>query len=70
LVWLFQEFQNSDPKQVPQLLSDHPANGTRVETLKQHFRENPSIFCKFDSRPETATPFVIPKDAPERFLGP
>src|SRR5271168_3900695 len=44
LVWLFQEFQNSDPKQVPQLLSDHPANGTRVETLKQHFRENPSIF--------------------------
>ena len=70
LVWLFEEFQNADPKQIPQLLSDHPANGTRIKTLEQHFRDNPSVFSKFDSRPESASPFVAPKDAYERFLGP
>jgi beta-barrel assembly-enhancing protease len=70
LVWLFEEFQNADPKQIPQLLSDHPANGTRIETLEQHFRDNPSVFSKFDSRPESASPFVLPKDASERVLRP
>jgi beta-barrel assembly-enhancing protease len=70
LVWLFEEFQNADPKQIPQLLSDHPANGTRIRTLKEHFRDNPSVFAKFDSRPESASPFVLPKDASERFLRP
>ena len=68
LVWLFEEFQNADPKQIPQLLSDHPANGTRIKTLEQHFRDNPSVFSKFDSRPESATQFVVPKDAGEQFL--
>jgi hypothetical protein len=67
---LFEEFQNADPKQIPQLLSDHPANGTRIRTLKEHFRDNPSVFAKFDSRPESASPFVLPKDASERFLRP
>jgi beta-barrel assembly-enhancing protease len=68
LVWLFEEFQNADPKQIPQLLSDHPANGTRIKTLQQHFRDNPSVFSRFDSRPESATQFVVPKDAGEQFL--
>jgi predicted Zn-dependent protease len=68
LVWLFEEFQNADPKQIPQLLSDHPANGTRIKTLQQHFRDNPSVFSKFDSRAESATQFVVAKDAGERFL--
>ena len=49
LVWLFEEFQNADPKQIPQLLSDHPANGTRIKTLQQHFRDNPSVFSKFST---------------------
>jgi beta-barrel assembly-enhancing protease len=68
LVWLFEEFQDADPKQIPQLLSDHPANGTRIKTLEQHFRDYPSVFSKFDSRPESATQFVVPKDAGEQFL--
>jgi predicted Zn-dependent protease len=68
LVWLFEEFQNADTKQIPQLLSDHPANGTRIKTLQQHFRDNPTVFSKFDSRPESATQFVVPKDAGEQFL--
>ncbi len=70
LVWLFEEFQNVDPKQIPQLLSDHPANGTRIKTLEQHFRDNPSVFSKFDSRSGSATPFVVPKDEAEHFLRP
>lgn len=41
LTWLFQDFQNADVGQIPQLLSDHPANGTRMRTLEKHFRDNP-----------------------------
>jgi predicted Zn-dependent protease len=70
LVWLFDEFQNADTKQIPQLLSDHPANGDRIKTLRRHFRDNPSVFAKFDSKPEAATPLVVPKDAAEQFLKP
>jgi beta-barrel assembly-enhancing protease len=68
LVWLFDEFQNANSRHIPQLLSDHPANGTRIETLKQHFRDNPSVFAKFNPDPKSATPFVVPKDATEQFL--
>ena len=70
LVWLFEDFQNADPKQIPQLLSDHPANGTRIQTLKKHFRENPAIFAKFNPDPKSAIPFRVPQDAPEQFLRP
>jgi len=68
LTWLFQDFQNADIHQIPQLLSDHPANGTRVQTLEKHFRDNPSTFSKFSRDPKSATPFGVPKDAPEVFL--
>jgi predicted Zn-dependent protease len=68
LVWLFQDFQNADMGQVPQLLSDHPGNENRVNTLKKHFRENPSVFGKFNSDPRTAKPISVPKDAAEVFL--
>jgi len=68
LVWLFEEFQHADQKQIPSLLSDHPANGTRISTVKKHFRDNPSVFSKFDPNARSATPFTPPKDAPEQFL--
>jgi len=68
LTWLFQDFQNADVRQIPQLLSDHPANGTRIQTLEKHFRDNPSSFSKFSRDPKSATPFSVPKDAPEVFL--
>jgi beta-barrel assembly-enhancing protease len=71
LVWLFKEFQNADTKQVPQLLSDHPANGTRIQTLETHFRDNPSVFSKFDPDSKSATPFSLSKDASSmQFLRP
>jgi len=68
LVWLFQDFQNADPAQVPQLLSDHPGNENRVKALEKHFRENPRVFGKFNSDPKSATPISVPKDADEVFL--
>jgi len=68
LTWLFQDFQNADARQLPQLLSDHPANGTRIQTLEKHFRDNPSTFSKFSRDPKSATPFSVPKDAPVVFL--
>lgn len=68
LTWLFQDFQNADVHQIPQLLSDHPANGTRIQTLEKHFQDNPSTFSKFNRNPKSATPFSVPKDAPEVFV--
>ena len=68
LVWLFQEFDAADMAQVPQLLSDHPDNPHRVDALKRHFRENPSVFGSFSPDPTSAKSFVAPKNAPEAFL--
>lgn len=70
LVWLFQDFQNADVNQLPQLLSDHPADSNRIHTLERHFRSNPSTFSKFNSDQRSATPFSAPKNAPEQFLRP
>ncbi len=70
LVWLFRDFQKADVHQIPQLLSDHPANSTRVTTLEKHFKDNPGTFAKFDSDPKSATPFSVPVDAPVVFLPP
>jgi hypothetical protein len=57
-------------KQLPQLLSDHPANTTRITTLEKHFKDNPATFSKFDPDPKSATPFSVPADAPVVFLRP
>jgi len=70
LIWLFQNFQNANIGQIPQLLSDHPAESTRITTLEKHFRDNPSTFSRFTSDEKSATPFHVPKDAPEKFLRP
>jgi len=70
LVWLFRDFENSKMKQPPQLLSDHPANNTRVTTLEKHFKDNPGTFSKFNSDPSSAKPFSVPADAPVVFLQP
>jgi predicted Zn-dependent protease len=68
LIWLFKEFQDADPNQLPSLLLDHPANSERITTLENHFRDNPSVFAKFNPDPSSATPLVVRKEAPERFL--
>ena len=63
LVWLFQDFQNADPKQVPQLLSDHPSFDNRIQALLAHFRQNPAVFSKFSPDRNTAHPLNAPKGA-------
>lgn len=68
LVWLFQDFQNADVRQIPELLSDHPNSQHRIDALEEHFRRNPGVFAKFSSSPKTATAFSIPKNAPVVFL--
>ena len=68
LVWLFQDFQNANMGDVPQLLSDHPNNPNRVKALKKHFRENPRVFAKFDSDPKSATVISVPKNTAEVFM--
>jgi predicted Zn-dependent protease len=68
LVWLFQDFQNAGKRNIPQLLSDHPNNQNRVKALEKHFRENASVFGKFNSDPKSAKPLSVPKNAPEVFL--
>jgi predicted Zn-dependent protease len=68
LVWLFQDFENTNSNQLPQLLSDHPADQHRVAALKQHFRKNPSTFGKFNPDPKSATTFSVSKNAAEVFM--
>jgi len=68
LVWLFQDFDNADVARLPQLLSDHPSNQNRMEALKQHFRQNPSVFGKFNPDSKSAMRFVALAKAPEVFL--
>jgi predicted Zn-dependent protease len=68
LVWLFQDFKNAKPEELPQLLSDHPNDQDRIDALEQHFRRNPSVFRKFDPDPKSATHLAVPDKAPVVFL--
>ena len=68
LIWLFQDFDNARMNQIPQLLSDHPNDQNRVNALERHFRQNPSVFAKFNRDPKAATPMAVPKNAPEVFV--
>jgi predicted Zn-dependent protease len=68
LVWLFQDFDNAKMGQVPQVLSDHPSNQARVDALEKHIRKNPSVFAKFNADPNSAAPFVVPKNVAEVFM--
>ena len=68
LVWLFQDFKNARPEELPQLLSDHPNDQNRIDALERHFRKNPAVFKKFNPDPKSAAPLAVPHDAPEIFL--
>ena len=68
LVWLLQDFQNSDLPQVPQLLSDHPNDQNRINALERHFRQNPTVFARYNPNAKLATPMTVPKDSAEVFL--
>ncbi len=61
LVWLFQDFKNSKPEELPQFFSDHPNDQTRINALERHFRNQPSVFAKFNPNPKSATQLAVPK---------
>ena len=62
LVWLFEDFKNANPNDVPQLLSDHPSFGARIQALQAHFKQNPGVFSKFSPDRRTARPLNVEKD--------
>ena len=68
LVWLFRDFKNARSAEVPQLLSDHPSDERRIDALERHFRDNAAVFGRFDPKPESATPFAVPKAVPVVFV--
>ena len=68
LVWLFQDFENANLQQPPEILSDHPNDQHRVAALEQHFRERPAVFAGFNRDPASATQLVVPKNESEHFL--
>jgi len=68
LVWLFREFKNARPGEMPSLLSDHPEDQDRIDALTRHFAENPAVFGRFNPDPKTAAAFVVRKDVPVVFL--
>ncbi len=68
LIWLFQDFEESSQKQVPEILSDHPSHEARIRALQAHFRDHPGTFSKFSPDRKQATPLSVPEDAPVAFL--
>ena len=68
LVWLFQGFKDAREGEIPQLLSDHPNDQNRIDALERHFREDPEAFKRFNPGVASATPFAVPKNAPEVFM--
>lgn len=68
LIWLFQDFNDSGQKQIPEIMSDHPSHEGRVSALQAHFREHPDVFSKFSSDRKHATPLRVPEEAPVAFL--
>ncbi|MBV8148757.1 MAG: M48 family metallopeptidase [Candidatus Eremiobacteraeota bacterium] len=68
LVWLFRDFSNANVEQPPELLSDHPDFEHRIAQLEQHFKQNPSLFDRFDATEQSATVLDVPKNEDESFL--
>jgi len=68
LVWLFTDFKDAKPEEVPQFLSNHPDDQNRIDALEKHFRKNPSVFNKFNPDPKSSKPLAVPDKAPEVFL--
>ena len=67
LVWLFQDFENSNLKQPPEFLSDHPDDEHRIAALEQHFKENPQTFARFSDNRKEATALHLPANLSETF---
>ncbi len=56
LVWMFQKLERITGSGGLSWFSDHPNTKKRITALKQHFKQNPSVFSSFSSDEMTATP--------------
>ena len=68
LVWLLEDFERTDTAHVPQMLSNHPDNLSRVAALKRHFQEKPEVFGSFSPDRSRSRALAVPKDAPVVFV--
>jgi len=68
LVWLMNDFGNSNLISPPEILSDHPSDAHRVQALEQHFKADPATFGKYDKNSSSATPLNPPANEAENFL--
>lgn len=68
LVWLFREFKDARPGEMPSLLSDHPDDQQRIDALTQHFAANPAVFGRFSQDPASATAFTVQKNVAVVFM--
>jgi hypothetical protein len=66
--WLFEDFEDANLGEGPEILSDHPGNDARIHALQDHFSEQPSVFSKFNWDRKGATPFRVPEEVPVIFL--
>jgi len=68
LVWLMNDFENSNLREPPEILSDHPNDAHRIQALERHFKADPSVFARFSNDSHTAKPLSPPSDESENFL--
>ena len=62
LVWLFQEFKDARTTEIPPILSDHPNDQHRIDTLQRHFKSDSATFGRFDANLQSATPLETPRE--------
>ncbi|HZV78893.1 MAG TPA: M48 family metalloprotease [Candidatus Binatus sp.] len=68
LVWLMQDFENSNLPQPPEILSDHPDDQHRVDALEKLFQSNPATYAHFNSNRSSAKPLDPPANEAENFV--
>ncbi|HEY8312861.1 MAG TPA: M48 family metallopeptidase [Candidatus Baltobacteraceae bacterium] len=57
MVWLFNHFENSPSGGAPpEALSDHPRDDHRISDVETEFKQDPSLFSKFNPDQCSATP--------------
>ena len=78
MVWLFEHFSKSGSGSQMEMLSDHPTDSHRIDTLKALFAAHPDRYGRFSPNIATATPLRgkarlkphVPEAAPKSTAGP
>ena len=69
MIWLMQDFKEANPKELPQLLADHPSDEfEESKPCKATSAKTLASFRDLSSDRKLATPFSVPEDAAVVFL--